>query len=387
MPRKKVYTDVMAVIEQRIAAGDYMLKELPGERRLADEVGVSYMTARKAVQALLEKKVLTRRANGSLAIRPRTGDRAAAARVALLPPASPSAHFIACRLAISQAAEEFKIQFRPVEYVHWHDPAVKEALDGSDALLVIPSTEPIPERLLKEFASSDRKVVFFDADVADQGIPSVRLFAEPHIVTVFEHLWSLGHRRVDCLNAQGHNTEIDRRIAEWQAWRDRRGVTGRLWDSPAAPYGDPLAQGYHAMREILARSSEVPSALVCTTQPAALGAIRACHEAGLVVGQDLSICTINNEPTGRYFCPSLTGLEMPDLGAILEQCFKWFSRPGQPWQGGLTLVPRQPHFFAGESTGKPARMADPAAKAARVDTVTAKRKKASCRRKPIPARP
>ena len=46
MPRKKIYTDVMAVIERRIAAGDYMLKDLPGERRLADEVGVSYMTAR-----------------------------------------------------------------------------------------------------------------------------------------------------------------------------------------------------------------------------------------------------------------------------------------------------------------------------------------------------
>ena len=65
MPRKKVYTDVMAVIERRIAAGDYMLKDLPGERRLADEVGVSYMTARKAVQALLEKKVLTRRCGSS----------------------------------------------------------------------------------------------------------------------------------------------------------------------------------------------------------------------------------------------------------------------------------------------------------------------------------
>ncbi len=355
MPRKKVYTDVMAVLELRIAAGDYMLKDMPGERRLADEVGVSYMTARKAVQGLLEKKVLTRRANGSLAIRPRTGGRAAVARVVLLTPAYPSTHFIACRLAISQTAQEFNVQFRPVEYVHWHDPAVNEALDGSDAVLVIPSTEPIPERLLNEFASPDRKVVFFDADVADRGIPSVRLFAEQHIVTVFEHLWSLGHRRIDCLNVQGHNMEIDRRIAGWQAWREDRGAAGRLWDSPTAPYSDPLSRGYQAMQEILAQPSEVPGSLVCTTQPAAIAAIRACHEAGLIVGKDISICTINNEPTGRYFCPSLTGLEMPDLRAILEQCFKWFSRPGQPWQGGLTLVPRQPSFFAGESTGKPTR--------------------------------
>jgi len=165
----------------------------------------------------------------------------------------------------------------------------------------------------------------------------------------------LGHRRIDCLNAQGHNMEIDRRIAGWQAWCEHRGAAGRLWDSPAAPYSDPLSRGYQAMQEVLARPSETPGGLVCTTQPAAIGAIRACHEAGLIVGKDISICTINNEPTGRYFCPSLTGLEMPDLRSILEQCFKWFSRPSQPWQGSLTLVPKQPSFFAGESTGKPTR--------------------------------
>jgi DNA-binding LacI/PurR family transcriptional regulator len=387
MPRKKVYTDVMAVIERRIAAGDYMLKDLPGERRLADEVGVSYMTARKAVQALLGKKVLTRRSNGSLAVRPRIGSGAAVARVALLTPAYPSPHFIACRLAITQAAEKFKVQFRAVEYVHWHDPVMNEALDGSDAVLVIPSTEPIPERLLNEFASCDRKVVFFDGDGADRGIPSVRLFAEQHVVKVFEHLWALGHRRVDCLNTQGHNMEVDRRIAEWRDWLDGRCAVGSLWDFPTPPYGDPLRQGYDAMRQILDRSPDLPGAMVCTTQPAAVGAIRACHDAALLVGKDVSICTINNEPTGRYFCPSLTGLEMPDLKAILEQCFNWFSRPGQPWQGPLTLVPKQPHFFAGESTGKPMRQSGTAAKAARSGLTRAKRRTASCRRMPIPSRP
>lgn len=388
MPRKKVYTDVMKVVERRIAAGDYMLKSLPGERRLADEVGVSYMTARKAVHKLIEKKILARKSNGSLVVHPGAGDKATVARVALLTPAYPSPHFIRCRLAISEAAESRTIQLRPFEYMHWHDPIVKEALEGSDAVLVIPSTEPIPDRLMGEFTSRDHKVVFFDYDMAGHGIPSIRLFARQHVVKVFEHLWSLGHRRIDCLNTQGRNEEIDRRIVEWRTWLDDRGGTGTLWDRPTPAYGDPLAQGYDAMRDFLRRTSAGCGAVVCTTQPAALGAIRACHEAGRVVGRDISICTINNEPTGRYFCPSLTGLEMPDVEPLLEQCFSWFARPGQPWQGPLTLAPKRAHFFAGESTGKPGGQPQdgPLNKSSR-GTVRAKRGKASCRRTLNPSHP
>ena len=49
------YQDVMAVIKQRIREGDYYVDSIPGERRLAEETGVSYMTARRAVLQLLEE--------------------------------------------------------------------------------------------------------------------------------------------------------------------------------------------------------------------------------------------------------------------------------------------------------------------------------------------
>lgn len=350
MPRRRVFTDVMQVVERRIAAGDYMLKDLPGERRLAEEVGVSYMTARKAVHELIAKNVLSRRPNGSLAVHPGVRSAPAATRVAVLTPAYPSPHLVRCRLAISQAADGRNVLFRPVEYVHWYDPAVSEAIEGSDGLLVIPSTEPIPPSLLKTFSGGDRKVVFFDDDMTAHGIPSIRLFASGHIAKLFDHLWKRGHRRIDCLNAQGRNDEIDRRIGQWRVWLESRGAAGTLWDRPAEPFTDPVATAYDAMWRAL-EEAERPRAIVCTTQPAALGAIRACHDAGLAVGRDIAICTINNEPTGRYFCPSLTGLEFPDVEPLLEPCFKWFGSTQQRWQGGLLVVPARPTLFVGESTG------------------------------------
>ena len=352
MPRRAVFTDVMDVVERRIAEGDYMLKDLPGERRLAEEVGVSYMTARKAVTRLIEKRVLARRDNGSLEVHPRLRSATARIRVAMLTPAYPSAHFMHCRLTVSSATEHRSIQFRPVEYMHWYDPIVREAMEGSDGLLVIPSTEPAPTQLLNEFASGDYKVVFLDADMTDHGIPSIRLFSRDHISRLFEHLWRLGHRRIDCLNTQGRNEEIDRRISHWRTWLSEKGGVGTLWDTPAPPYEDPTALAYQTMIQIAGKPAYPLGAIVCTTQPAALGAIRACHEAGRVVGKDVSICTINNEPTGKYLCPSLTGLDMPDLDDVLDRCFDWFADSQPRWRGELRLVPDKPKLFKGESTGK-----------------------------------
>lgn len=354
MPRRPVFTDVMDALEQRIAAGEFMLRDIPGERTLAEEVGVSYMTARKAVLRLIEKQVLSRGVNGTLRVHPRMARTQGRCQVAMLTPAYPSTHLMLCRLLLSRATEARPIRFRAVEYVHWWDSIVKQAMDGSDGLFVIPSTEPMPERLLRAFCAPGMKVVFFDADMTEHGLPSIRLYASEHIGVLLDHLRGLGHRRVDMLNAQGRNDEIERRIGQWRAWCVSRGVRGELWDDPAPPYEDATARAHAAMHRLLASGGERPTAIVCTTQPAALGAVRACRDAGVEVGEELSVCTINNEPTGRYFCPSLTGLEMPDLGPLLERCFAWFaSGPGVAWEGELRMVPERPRLFVGESTGSP----------------------------------
>ena len=45
------YEQVMSVIERRVREGDYLLHHIPGERKIAEDTGVSYMTARRAVTA------------------------------------------------------------------------------------------------------------------------------------------------------------------------------------------------------------------------------------------------------------------------------------------------------------------------------------------------
>src|ERR1700749_1062926 len=92
MPRRQKFKDVMSVIERRIRQGDYVLHPIPGERKIAEETGVSHMTARKAVQGLLERKVLIRRPNGLLDIHPGKQGHTAPAHFILLYPAYASPH-------------------------------------------------------------------------------------------------------------------------------------------------------------------------------------------------------------------------------------------------------------------------------------------------------
>jgi DNA-binding GntR family transcriptional regulator len=107
MPRRQKFKDVMSVIEQRIRQGDYLLSSIPGERKIADETGVSHMTARKAVRQLLEQKVLIRRPNGSLAIHPGHQADAGSAHFILLYPAYASTYLTRLRQLVFEAAEAY----------------------------------------------------------------------------------------------------------------------------------------------------------------------------------------------------------------------------------------------------------------------------------------
>ena len=94
------------------------------------------------------------------------------------------------------------------------------------------------------------------------------------------------------------------------------------------------------------------TAYIATTCPAAIGAIRACYERDIDVGSAVSICAVNLEPPAEFFCPSITGLNTPDLSDDLGKCFEWFADEKQQWRAPMLLEPRDSILFEGESSGR-----------------------------------
>ena len=344
------YTEVMSVIKRRIREGDYLLDNIPGERKIAEETGVSYMTARRAVQELLDEEVLIRHPSGSLDVHPGFTKRNKPAEVVLLCPAYPSSYLTQLRGFVSDFASKRSIGLRPAQFVHWNEKTVVEAVEQAKGTFIIPYGPEIPARLIEPFQAN--KVVILDGDFTRDGLPSIRLFSDRCVERVLDHLYTLGHRHVDCINTQNRNPEIDRRIDIWESWLRRRGVKGDLWDDPAPVFTDPTIVAYRQMSRLIDEQQSKATAFIGTTCPAAIGAIRACWERDIRVGKDLSVCTVNIEPPAEFFCPSITGLNTPDLSEVLGQCFDWFGSR-LSWRGPELLEPKESILFEGESTGKP----------------------------------
>jgi DNA-binding LacI/PurR family transcriptional regulator len=193
-------------------------------------------------------------------------------------------------------------------------------------------------------------VVILDDDLSDRGVPSVQLYSNAHIAKVFEHLQRLGHTRIDCISSHVHNLVIENRIRLWRDWTYRHGNAGELWEQAAPSFSDPTPYAYAEMCRLIKRGPLRATAFVGTTFPAAVGAIRACLENKLVVGRDVSICAMNLEWPAHFMTPTVTGLEMPDISGLLNNCFEWFASD-RPWDGPKLLQPARCPLFEGESTG------------------------------------
>lgn len=129
------------------------------------------------------------------------------------------------------------------------------------------------------------------------------------------HLAALGRRRIAAIGAQ--------RTAEGVTARLRlAGYRAALADA-GLPFDDALvaparhwhrAEGAEAMRALLAAGPR-PDAVFCFNDTLALGALRALHEAGLRVPDDVAVVGFDGIEDGRFCVPTLTTIE-PDKAAI-----------------------------------------------------------------------
>jgi DNA-binding LacI/PurR family transcriptional regulator len=343
------------VLERRIRSGNYLLATIPAERQLADEIGVSRMTARKAVQALVDDGLLARDGNGRIVV----GDSARPGlTVGFLVPSLGSPDVDAWRRAMAATAASFAAAVHPIVYLHWDDPVIAQALAACDAVFLYPSAEPIPAHVTARLRGAGKPVVALEQDLTAFGIPSVRVFPAGFVHRLLDVLADLGHRACDCFSVQTPGVVIESRIAQWNLWRAHRRFAGRLLGRPIQPYASPLAQARAEMGRVIDAGEPLATSLFCTTAPAAIGAVRALHDRGRRVGRDVSVCVFNDEELAQYTVPSLTCVRRPDVGPYLSVCFEWMRRGGQDWIGPLLLEPEQVDLFRGESTGEAPGRAD-----------------------------
>lgn len=129
-----------------------------------------------------------------------------------------------------------------------------------------------------------------------------------------EHLAALGHRRIACLAGEPAASHYAERIA---AYRHAATALGLVTDAALVQTGlVTYADGQAAARDMLAKAPP-PTALFCTTDTLAIGALRGIHAAGKRVPEDMAVIGYGNTELTAYTEPPLTsvGQERLAVGA------------------------------------------------------------------------
>jgi DNA-binding LacI/PurR family transcriptional regulator len=189
-------------------------------------------------------------------------------------------------------------------------PARDVAIDGAVVYLCDPSSSAVGWLLRRRLP-----VVFVDQNPAP-GIPSVNVEDRSGARAAAQHIVDLGHRTVAIVTTgvPGEFGVIDDPRAAGAAYVERQRLLGWLDALDAAgirpttvrkPHSSTDDSGYEAGQLLVERTPR-PTAILCFSDALAAGVVRAIHDAGLTVPDDMSVVGFDDNPLSRRMRPALT---------------------------------------------------------------------------------
>ncbi|SPE99585.1 LacI family DNA-binding transcriptional regulator [Streptomyces sp. MA5143a] len=169
--------------------------------------------------------------------------------------------------------------------------------EGADGIIAIAPQRPVATALAS--ARPDTPLVMLDNGLGD-GTPVVSSDFRAGARLATEHLLGLGHSTVWHIAGPTGWTSADRRAA---SWRDTLAGAGAPVHEPLV--GDWSADSGYALGRRLADSPDVTAVFVSNDQMA-LGLLRALHEAGRRVPDDVSVVGYDDIPEAAHLLPPLT---------------------------------------------------------------------------------
>lgn len=344
------HSQIKQLLKARIDRGDYQVRPFPSVTRLARELEVNRRTAAKAMEALVADGRLEKSTTGRIA--PVSLEQKKTLNLGVLVPAFPSPVVASRFRSIEQATHRRGWDVKLVGYHHVDDPVVYEAIEGFDALFMLPLTETgFPGDVVAKLRSTGTKAVSLIADMTEHGLPSLTFENLASVSLVLDHLYALGHRRIAALNTQHRRGHIiARRIARYEQWKRGHGVEGPLFDEPVEIYEDTNVKACEVVRRCLEENRlDGVDAILCITG-VALGVYRALADFGMVPGRDIAVAAADDGRVANMLVPTLTAPIDASEGLQINACLDWFASDDPDWLGPLLVEAQAPTLFVGGST-------------------------------------
>ncbi len=198
------------------------------------------------------------------------------------------------------------------------DDLMRRRVDG---IIIAPV---IPNRATEaRLVATGLPVVVVDRVSDALGLPTVAIDNAAGAALAAQHLHSLGHRRIGCVTATpGQVESVDVRT---QSFLDTLHRLGLAIPAAAVGYGDfKVAGGLDATAQILAAEPGL-TAMFCTNDAMAVGAMRAAAQAGRAVPGSLSVMGFDDSLEALLCQPHLTTIHQP-VEALAETAMRQLRR-------------------------------------------------------------
>ena len=286
---------------QRYRPGD----RFPSDQELAREFGVNHVTVRTALKRFVDAGLLERKVGAGTVVRdPKTrpeGDtRAGNQAVAIAIPDATHSFFSELLGAVEGALHGTG---RPLMLGHTWELAQREEQvvnawisQGVKRMVLTPSGSEAG--FYDRLRGQGVRLVFVDRRVDSVDVPSIVSRDELGMSLVVRYLVGLGHRRLlhlagpaNLSTGRQRRDSFERSVRE--AGLDEQGLE-------ILPAGFFIEDGYAAMSRRL-QAGPPPEAVVGANDPVAVGAVRALHQRGLRVPEDVLVTGYGDTDIGRNF--------------------------------------------------------------------------------------
>lgn len=171
---------------------------LPPERELAVQIGVSYMTLRKAVSALVQEGILERNHGSGTFVCNEIPEQKVQKILGLVQPAWAAPETLDTVMYFSQACEEANWLLKVVNARSWEDRSLLDLWQNCDALALtmIQQAEKMPRILLEKLCSPAKPVVAVCSSAEHIDRDSVYYLNDARMEEPCDRLYELGHRRI-----------------------------------------------------------------------------------------------------------------------------------------------------------------------------------------------
>ncbi|MGL4363105.1 MAG: LacI family DNA-binding transcriptional regulator [Cellulosilyticaceae bacterium] len=211
-------------------------------------------------------------------------------------------YYLSIRLAVETYCREENINYITIDNVDIKEDYYK-TLDG---IIAIGKFGLSDIDVIKKLA---KHIIFVDSSPLEKCYDSVVSDLKSGVYEALNYLYQLGHTKIAYIGADeyignGQQCITNYRELTYTDWMSQKKLTPQIYKGTYC-----LEDGYQLMKQLL-KSPLRPTACFVASDPMAIGAYKACSEAGITIPNQMSIIGFDDIQTAAFLVPSLTTVKI-----------------------------------------------------------------------------